>query len=204
MSHEIIGGIKATGYNVRLMCCHRESESGMKKGPLNQKLLTWKDVDNLVDVLVPQIKSYGSFDAMVMITRGGVIPGGLLAEALALNYLLTAAVDFPSTESSGLMALPSFLQFPEPSLLVGRKVLIVDDVWGSGRTSISVRERVAASGATAVNCVFHFNPYRSLFSKAKPDIYGEATDAYIIYPWETDRGLYNLGALDPQPSPIIN
>jgi len=171
---------------------------------MNQKLLTWKDVDNLIDVLLPQIKSYGSFDAMVMITRGGVIPGGLLAEALGLDYLLTAAVDFPATQSSGLLALPSFLQFPEPSLLVDRKVLIVDDVWGSGRTSISVRERVSASGATTVNCVLHFNPYRSLFKKAKPDIYGEATDAYIVYPWEIDRGLYTLGAVEPQPSPTIN
>lgn len=171
---------------------------------MHHKVLTWTDVDNLIDILVPQIKSYGVFDAMVMITRGGVIPGGLLAEALGLNYLLTAAVDFPATESGGLMALPTFLQFPEPALLRGRKVLIVDDVWGSGRTSISVRERVSASGATAINCVLHFNPYRSLFRKARPDIYGEATDAYIIYPWETDRGLYNLGALEPQPSPIIN
>jgi hypothetical protein len=37
--------------------------------------------------------------------------------------------------------------------------------------------------------VLHFNPYRSLFSQAKPDFYGAVTDAYIIYPWETGRGM---------------
>jgi len=177
---------------------------GFPNRPMNQKLLTWSDVDALIDLLVPQLKSVGSFSAMVMITRGGIIPGGLLAEALGINHLLTAAVDFPSTELGGLMAFPSFLQFPEADLLVGRKTLIVDDVWGSGRTSISVRERVTASGATAFNCVLHFNPYRSLFSKAKPDFYGEATDAYIVYPWEIDRGMFSLGAFDPQPLPDIN
>jgi uncharacterized protein len=172
--------------------------------PMNTKLLTWEDVDKLIDMLTPQIQAVGRFDAMVMITRGGVIPGGLLAEALNINYMLTAAVDFPSTQVGGLMAFPSFLQFPEASLLVGRKVVIVDDVWGSGRTSISVKERVNASGATAFTCVFHFNPYRSLFTKAKPDFFGEATDAYIVYPWEIDRGMYNIGAFDPQPTPEIN
>lgn len=176
----------------------------MRKGFMNQHLLTWAEVDALVDMLIPQLKAVGSFNAMVMITRGGVIPGGLLAESLGLNYMLTAAVDFPANEGIGLMSFPSFLQFPEPSLLVGRNVLIVDDVWGSGRTSISVRERVVASGATAFNCVLHYNPYRSLFSKAKPDFYGEATDAYIVYPWEVDRGMYAIGALEPQPSPEIS
>jgi hypothetical protein len=173
---------------------------------MNQKLLSWSDVDNLIEMLVPQLRTMATFNAMVMITRGGVIPGGLLAEALSINYMLTAAVDFPSNtnEAASLMAFPSFLQFPEASLLVGRKVLIVDDVWGSGRTSISVRERVIASGATAYNCVLHYNPYRSLFTKAKPDFYGEATDAYIVYPWEVDRGMYNIGAFEPQPSPEIN
>lgn len=174
--------------------------------PMNQKLLTWRDVDDLIELLVPQLRTLATFSAMVMITRGGVIPGGLLAEALGINYMLTAAVDFPSNtmESNSLMAFPSFLQFPEASLLVGRKALIVDDVWGSGRTSISVRERVIASGATAYNCVLHYNPYRSLFTKAKPDFYGEATDAYIVYPWETDRGMYTVGAFDPQPMPESN
>jgi len=172
--------------------------------PQKHKLLTWDDVDRIIDILMPQLKAVSPFDAMVMITRGGVIPGGLLAEALDIHHLLTAAVDFPSTENAGLMAWPKFLQFPNDDLLVGRKTLIVDDVWGSGRTSTSVRERVASAGARPSTCVLHFNPYRSLFTKAKPDYFGEATDAYIVYPWEVDRGTYGLGAFDPDPEPEIN
>jgi hypoxanthine phosphoribosyltransferase len=108
--------------------------------------------------------------------------------------VLTAAVDFPAKlqGAASLMALPKFLQFPEPSLVVNRRTLIVDDVWGSGRTSIAVRERVAAAGAQPFNCVLHYNPYRSLFTKETPDFYGAVTDAFIIYPWERDRGLRGL------------
>jgi len=118
--------------------------------------------------------------------------------------MLTAAVDFPATEEAGLMAWPKFLQFPDHALLKDRRTLLIDDVWGSGRTSTTVRQRVIGAGAQAYTCVLHFNPYRSLFTKAKPDFYGEATDAYIVYPWEVDRGTYGIGQLDPQPSPELN
>jgi len=174
------------------------------KDPIRHNVLTWDDVDKLVDLLHPQLTSVGSFDAMVVITRGGIVPGGLLAEALDVKHVLTAAVDFPSERETQLMAWPSFLQFPDVSLLQNRKTLIIDDVWGSGRTSTAVRGRVEAAGATPYTCVFHFNPYRSLFSKAEPDFYGAITDAYVIYPWEIDRGYKGIGLRTPTPEPDVN
>jgi hypoxanthine phosphoribosyltransferase len=168
------------------------------KNPIRHEVLTWADVDRLIDVLLPQLRATGPYDAMVLITRGGVIPGGLLAEALGIRHLLTAAVDFPSTESAGLMAWPSFLQFPETSLLVNRRTLVVDDVWGSGRTIEAVRGRVESAGATPFTCVLHFNPYRSLFTKTEPDYYGAITDAFIVYPWELDRGLRGIAMGAPE------
>lgn len=175
-----------------------------KNGPRRHKLLTWDDIDRLIDILMPQLESVGPFQAMVMITRGGVVPGGLLAESLDVQHLLTAAVDFPGTDAIGMMSFPKFLQFPQDELLRGRRTLIVDDVWGSGRTSTSVRERVTGAGAQAYTCVLHFNPYRSLFTNSKPDFYGEATDAYIVYPWEVDRGTYGVGEFDPELDPQTN
>ena len=165
------------------------------------RLITWGEVDRLIDGLAPRIQELGPFGAMLMITRGGVIPGGLLAEALDAQYLLTASVDFVTTAQSGMMAWPAFLQFPDPDLLRGRRTLIVDDVWGSGRTSISVRERVEAAGGSPVSCVLHFNPYRTMFSNIKPDLYGDVTDTYVVYPWEVDRGL--LGRDYPARQPEI-
>ena len=167
--------------------------------PRPHRFITWNEVDQLIDGLIPRIQHLGPFGAMLMITRGGVIPGGLLAEALSIQRLLTASVDFPSTEQSGMMAWPTFLQFPDSGLLRGRRTLIVDDVWGSGRTSIAVRQRVMSAGAQACSCVLHFNPYRSLFSNIKPDLYGDVTDAYVVYPWEIDRGPLGRGFGEVQP-----
>jgi uncharacterized protein len=157
--------------------------------PKRNEILTWEDVDKLIDHLVPQFDQ--EFEAMVMITRGGVIPGGLLGEALGITHLLTAAVDFPAQiqmETSKLMAWPSFIQFPEDRLLRARKTIIVDDVWGSGRTITSVKIRVQAAAGFPNTCVLHFNPYPNPFGSARPDYYAAVTDAHIVYPWEIDRG----------------
>jgi hypoxanthine phosphoribosyltransferase len=157
--------------------------------PLRSELVTWEDVTKLIDHLIPQFeKEYG---AMVMITRGGIIPGGLLAQALGLVSVLTAAVDFPAQmeqEKAGLFAWPRFLQFPDDELLRGRRTLVVDDVWGSGRTMTAVKHRVSAAGGFPFTCVLHFNPYRTLFGTVRPDYYAAITDAHIVYPWEIDRG----------------
>jgi hypoxanthine phosphoribosyltransferase len=173
-----------------------------------QEWLTWEDVNKLVDVLLPQLRAAGHFDAMIMVTRGGIVPGGLLSEALDIPNVLTAAVDFPHEmahdQKTRLLAWPAFLQFPDNALIRDRRLLIVDDVWGSGRTSTAVKSRCEAAGGTPFTCVFHFNPYRSLFSRAEPDFYGAITDAYIVYPWEIDRGLDGISATVPGVQPDSN
>jgi hypothetical protein len=162
--------------------------SSSSRGPIRHELLTWEDIDKLVDVLLPQLRSAGHFDGLIMITRGGLVPGGLISEALDISYILTAAVDFPAEEQAKLAAWPTFLQFPDDKLIAGRRILIIDDVWGSGRTSTAVKGRCEAAGAFPYCCVFHFNPYRSLFTRTEPEFYGAITDAHIVYPWEVERG----------------
>lgn len=154
-----------------------------------KELLTWEDVDRLIDHLIPQFR--GEFDAMLMITRGGIIPGGMLSEALNIETVLIAAVDFPfeaRRQAAKLLAWPQFMQFPEDRLLTGLRVLVVDDVWGSGRTITAVKNRASAAGGIPSSCVLHFNPTRSLFTQARPDYYAAVTDAHIVYPWELPRG----------------
>jgi hypoxanthine phosphoribosyltransferase len=118
-------------------------------------------------------------------------------------HILTAAVDFPAQmemERTGLYAWPRYLQFPEDHLLRERVTLVVDDVWGSGRTITSVKNRIVAAGGVPYTCVLHFNPNRSLFSAARPDYYAAITDARIVYPWEIDRGPDRI-LLDRLPHP---
>lgn len=154
-----------------------------------QEYVSWHEVNQLISHLIPQFDT--EFEAMVIITRGGIVPGGLLCEALDIENVLTAAVDFPfevERQESKLLAWPKFIQFPDDTQLMDRHVLVVDDVWGSGRTITAVRSRIAGGGGVPYTCVLHYNPYRSLFTPHRPDYYAAVTDAYIVYPWEVDRG----------------
>jgi hypoxanthine phosphoribosyltransferase len=154
-------------------------------------------VDKLVDHLLPQLR--GPYDALLMITRGGIVPGGLIAEALDLRYILTAAVEFPEGGQPRL-AWPTFLQFPGDALLKGKRVLVVDDIWENGRTITTVTGRIKAAGGLPQTAVLHYKPGTSLFKDAGPDFYAAVTDRFIVYPWEIERGPDLVQASAPQPN----
>ncbi|HJO34503.1 MAG: phosphoribosyltransferase family protein [Anaerolineales bacterium] len=163
------------------------SLTGRMSNPIRKELLRWGDVEQLVDELIPQFRH--DIEAMVIVTRGGIVPGGLLAEALEVKDILTASVQFPPIDvDHKLLAWPEFLQFPHEDVIAGKRILVVDDVWASGRTITSVKDRILGAAGLPKLCVLHFNPARSLFGQTRPDYYGAVTNAYIVYPWEIDRG----------------
>jgi hypoxanthine phosphoribosyltransferase len=161
---------------------------------MRRKVLTWDDVDALIDHLIPQFE--GTFDAILMITRGGIVPGGILAETLDIRTVLAASVHFEASVERE-MAMPVFHQFPRHDLLAGKRVLIVDDIWAGGRTIRAVWGRVAAAGGRPVVAVLHYKPGRSLFRDLGPDCYAALTDAWIVYPWEVPRDIVGVPRLTP-------
>mgnify|MGYP001582030653 FL=1 len=164
---------------------------------MRREVLTWSDVDKLIDYLVPQI--HGRFDSRLIITRGGIIQGGMLAEAFNITYVLTASIRFPADfpgiqpAEQAKYVIPEFIQFPADELLAWRRVLVVDDVWTKGRNSVTVANRVDAAGGNPEICVLHYKPASSLYPGYTPSYYAAVTDAYVIYPWELDRGPETLG-----------
>jgi len=156
---------------------------------MRREMLTWGDVDALIDHLIPQFE--GAFDALLIITRGGIVPGGILAETMDIRTVLTASVHFEASVERQ-MALPVFYQFPHDKLLTGKRILIVDDIWAGGRTARAVQGRVAAANGQPVVTVLHYKPGRSLFRDIGPDYYAALTDAWIVYPWEAPRDLMGI------------
>ena len=167
---------------------------------MRREKLSWEDVDRLIAHLIPQFTT--TFETMVLITRGGIVPGGMLAESLAIENVLTASVDFPyeaRREAAKLLVWPQFIQFPGDGQLAGKSVLVMDDVWGSGRTITAVKNRVHAAGGLPSTCVLHFNPYRNLFGPVRPDYYAAVTDAHVVYPWEGGHGFEKVLLDQPEP-----
>ncbi len=161
------------------------------------EILSWDDIDALIQHLLPQLN--GPYDALVMVTRGGIVPGGIISEALDIRTVLTAAVAFPAAghRPEAWLAWPTFLQFPSEEQIRGRRVLVVDDIWNSGRAITAVRGRIETQGGYPELAVLHYKPGRTLFSAKGPDYYAAVTNAWIVYPWETwrwsDQGQSPLG-----------
>jgi hypoxanthine phosphoribosyltransferase len=157
-------------------------EGAMPEESFQREILTWEDIDKLIDHLIPQFR--GEFDGLLMTTNGGLIPGGILSEALGITHVLTASVYFPEAVDQKL-AWPTFIQFPPDTLLTNRRILIVDDIWAKGRALMTVRGRLAVAGCESETAVLHYRLKSNLFADSGPDYYGAITDRYIVYPWET-------------------
>lgn len=147
-----------------------------------KRILGWEDISRLASSLAGKVDGR-QFDAMLVVTRGGMVPAGLLSETLGIRNILVAAIQFHSGAGEQLDA-PRFLQFPDAALLSNRTILVVDDVWDSGRTAVEVREKVRAGGGEPVIAVLHYKPGASRYPGDAPDVYGEATDDWIVYPWD--------------------
>lgn len=128
-----------------------------------------------------------SYDVILAVTRGGMVPGTMMAQALEVRNVLTATVIFYSDEGDAFFGMegPRFLAFPAPEKLEGQRVLVVDDVWDSGHTAVAVEKRVKLAGAKVCDvCVLHYKPGMTVYGDLKPEFYAAETSDWIVYPWE--------------------
>jgi hypoxanthine phosphoribosyltransferase len=146
-------------------------------------VVTWDELDRLVRELAEQVR--GEYDVMLAITRGALVPAGMLAYQLGIRNILVAAVAFYD-EAGRPADAPSFLQFPVDPLLHGRRVLVVDEVWDTGTTIQAVIDRVRLAGGTPTTAVLHYKPGHSRVPSV-PDHHVVTTDAWVVYPFKYGR-----------------
>ncbi len=146
-------------------------------------IVDWAELDRLVDVLARKVA--GEYDVMLAVTRGALVPAGMLAYRIELRNIVVAAVAYYDDEGRP-GEQPSFLQFPADPLLHGHRVLIVDDVWHSGATIQAVIDRVRLAGGIPTTVVLHYQPSRSRVP-AVPDHWAVETDAWVEYCFKAGR-----------------
>jgi hypoxanthine phosphoribosyltransferase len=146
----------------------------------DKHIVTWDNLDELVGTLADKVGS--DYDVVLAITRGALVPAGMLAYRLGLRNILVAAVAY--YDDTGQPAeQPTFFQFPADPLLHGNTVLVVDEVWDTGTTIEAVVERVRMAGGRPTTAVLHYKPGRSKVAST-PDHFVVATDAWVVYPFK--------------------
>lgn len=152
-------------------------------------VLGWAELDALVERLAAEIAARcadeGLPDLMLAVTRGGLVPAGMLAYRLDLRAILVAGVELYRPDG-GTHAAPVVSHFPDDALLAGRRVLVVDEVWETGETMAEILRRVSAAGATPFAAVLHYKPGRSHVAGV-PDCYAALADGWVTYPYKAGR-----------------
>ena len=147
---------------------------------IEKDVVSWDDLADMVAQLAHRVTA--EYDVMLAITRGGLVPAGMLAYRLGMRNILVAAVEY--YDSAGRPGpQPTFLQFPADPQLRGQRILIVDEVWDSGTTIAAVVERVRQAGGIPTTAVLHYKPARSRVPGA-PDHHVVTTDRWVVYPFK--------------------
>jgi len=147
--------------------------------------VSWQDLDDLVAQLAERLRASPEPDVVLAISRGGLVPAGMLGYRMGWRDMLLAAVVVYDDEQ-GFRGAAEFLQFPSDDLLRGKRVLIVDEVWDSGTTIAAVSARIRAAGGEPVTAVLHYKPGRSRVDIV-PDHYIVETDDWVIYPFKAGK-----------------
>ncbi len=143
-------------------------------------IVTWEALDELVARLAQ--RAGREHDLVLAITRGGLVPAGMLAYRLDLREILVAGAVFYRPEG-GTHPSPVIGHFPDDALLDGQRVLVVDEVWETGETMTEVMARVRAAGGHPISAVIHYKPGRSRVDGV-PDHWADVVHGWVTYPYK--------------------
>ena len=118
-------------------------------------------------------------DVIVAVARGGLVLAGAISYALDTKMCGSINVEFYTGVDERLpepVLLPPTLDAPA---LVGKRVLVVDDVSDSGRTLALVRDLLAEVASEVRTVCLYSKPQTIL----EPDFTWKRTSQWITFPW---------------------
>jgi hypoxanthine phosphoribosyltransferase len=149
--------------------------------------LSWAAFGDVARSLAADIARRFRPAAVVGIAKGGVFVGGALSAALGAEFY-PVRIEKRRRDAG---VLPTAIQ--ELPSLVGKKVLVVDDVASTGATLARARALARKAGAKEVRTAVLVARPRG----ARPDFSAFATDELMLFAWDYHLGADNTGPVDP-------
>ena len=144
--------------------------------------VSWDQFHRDARALAWRLSGAGPFEAMVAVTRGGLVPAAVIARELGIRVIDTLCVSSYSHTS----------QVSEPTVLkgisdaverlgggTGKGLLVVEDLVDTGKTARIVRELVPQAHIAAVYAKPMGRPLVDTF------ITEVSQDTWIFFPWDT-------------------
>jgi hypoxanthine phosphoribosyltransferase len=152
--------------------------------------ISWNDFHGLCKGLVKVVAPYNP-EIILPVGRGGYYPGTLI------SHILQAEI-YPVRLSRRVNDVvkhdrPQWLVRP-PDQVRGQRVLIVDEICGTGETLQMVRDEAERLGAREVRSAVM---YAHSWGTTIPDYIGLVTDELMLNPW--DREIFRDGTFQFHP-----
>jgi len=152
--------------------------------------ISWEDFHGICKALAKAVSRFQP-EIILAIGRGGYYPGTLLAHLLQVEI-------YPVRVSRRVNDIvkynsPQWLVEPPP-LVRDQRVLVVDEICGSGETLTLVKEKAESLGAKEIRSAVM---YAHTWGVAVPDYIGLITDALLLNPW--DREILREGSFQFHP-----
>ncbi len=143
--------------------------------------VSWDQFHRDSRALAWRLHEAGPFDAIVAITRGGLVPAAIVARELNVRMIDTVCVaSYQNYQNQDELKLIKTIA-PEIAALreQGRRVLIVDDLVDTGKTARVVRELMPKAHFATVYAKPMGRPLVDTF------ITEVSQDTWIYFPWDT-------------------
>lgn len=150
----------------------------------NVRALTWSDIKIITKDLAELVATDGPPQVIVGIARGGLIPTVMIAHVFGVRDLRTLTTTHTVSDAVNAAKTPEPLVAHPGSLgdLVGRDVLVVDDIAGTGDTLTTARALLVERNPSRVRTgVLWLNVANWQFAHPEPAYVGER----VVFPWET-------------------
>jgi hypoxanthine phosphoribosyltransferase len=171
--------------------------------------ISWDDFHGLCKALALAASQFAP-EIILPVGRGGYYPGALIAHLLQVEVYPVRASR--RVNDIVIHASPQWLAEP-PALVNGRRVLVVDEICGAGKTLAMVKAKVEELGASDVRTAVM---YAHSWGVAHPDYIGLISDALLLNPWDREIlrdgtfqfhpeyvGALELQGLQPDPALLI-
>jgi len=143
--------------------------------------VSWDQFHRDARALAWRLAGAGPFNALVCITRGGLVPAAIVARELGIRVIETVCVSSYEYKKQGELQV---LKKIAAEVIgagggQGEKVLIVDDLVDTGKTAKLVREMLPKAHFAAVYAKPMGRPQVDTF------ITEVSQDTWIFFPWDT-------------------
>jgi xanthine phosphoribosyltransferase len=148
-------------------------------GPEKAFPVSWDQFHRDARALAWRLHSAGPFEAIVCITRGGLVPAAIVARELDVRLIETISI--VSYRDYKNQSMPEVVKTIERRLLdtAGQGLLVVDDLVDTGKTAKVVRELLPKAHFATVYAKPLGRPLVDTF------ITEVSQDTWIYFPWDT-------------------